>query len=409
MNLGWSMLFCFIIISTASAAFAQIGGLSIGTCAPNIPEWMVTTRVVYCVENSIVSAVVAFLSMLSEIMWPTVTAVLLFSAALFGIRISLGEQELTKETITYLIKLGVVIMFSVNLGGFASIPFAVVEEAITLVVGGWSPWEQIDLMLAKFFGFGPQLALFQGLLSIIGAALFSSAAGGLMFIIGLLVILGILNLVFRAVYTYLAALMVLAFTIIISPIAVPAAMYRPTQRHFKKWLDLLIGVMVLPVILFGFLWIFLGMVDTTIASIFNLLGGNDFQAFFRHNQAAFSWLLPTDPDIWKQLEQGAGLKRNVPPILEGMNPMMGQAMDMNPMHFPGIDFGANNLMMMQQVIMNLVAVLLVVFLMVSMIEEIPYLSDSISGIATGIRFERLPLVSDIRRALSTIGPQGGGG
>ena len=382
--------------------------LQIQNCVPGIPDWMLTTRIVTCVKQSIIVATTTFLQLMSDLMWPVAMAILLFATILFGIRIFGGEQrELQKDSYIFIIKIGFVLFFTYNMGGFVWAPFAIMDQAIALVTGGWLPWVQIDLMLGRMFGFAPGIMLFQGLMGIIGAALFSSATGVFLFIFGLMVILALLNMVFRAVYTYLGVVLVLGFIIIISPIFVPLIMFQVTSRHHKKWFDLLIGVMLQPFILFGFLWIFLGLVDGMIGNVFIILGGDNFTEFWQNNQATFSWIMPTDPGIFQQYEQATGADRAAAPIANFVNPMMSRTVDANPMHFPGIDFGPDNILMFQRVILGLVATLIVLILMISMLDEIPYLSDSIAGIATGIRYERLPLVSDLKRAVSSI-QQGGG-
>lgn len=383
-------------LPVAAAPIQQ--GLDINACAPGLQEWQITGKIVLCIERVVVAAVVDFINGLTRAMLYTIAPLFLLAVILFGVRILAGDQELPKIGIGFIVRLSVVMAITYSLADFAALPYLIVGDFMTMINGS-PPWIQIDLMMGRLLGFGPGVALFQGMLGLLGAALFSSATGMFMFLFGFLVIMSLMGLIFRAVYTYLLAVVLIGFVMCVSPLIVPLAVFGMTERYVKKWLDLLIAAMLQPVLLFAFLQIFLGMVDVYISELFNVLGGNDFKAFWRMNSPFFSWAMTSDPSLLQKFET-QGMQKGAPLVQALMNPLMGRAMDLSVITHPGVDFGPQGLAKMQELIMAFAGMAIVCYLLRSMLEYIPRLADDIAGVSTGIGFEKIEFVENLKKAIA---------
>lgn len=127
-------------------------------------------------------------------------------------------------------------------------------------------WDTLDCRLAKYTGVGeieeaesePQLVL------IAIASLWSTVWGILIFLFGIISILFIIMFILRMVNAYLMAVVGLILLVYFSPLFIPAALFEKTKSIFDAWLKQLISYTVQPIILFGFLAIFLAITDHVI-------------------------------------------------------------------------------------------------------------------------------------------------
>jgi type IV secretory pathway VirB6-like protein len=407
------------------------------------PDWAYTGKVVFCLQNSIQMASTEILQLLSIYMEPVVAIMVAFAIIFLGIRILSGEKQLTRTVIGFLLRLGLVLFFSNNLGNLSGAIFAVEEQLVMMV--SWnniSPWERIDIFIGKLFGMGPQIVLFQGLLGVLGGALVSSTVGVILFIAGFLAIVDILTFIIRTVFTYITSYLMIAFMIIISPLVIPMALFFYTERYFQKWLAMLIAAMITPMLLFAFLQLFLGVFSVLIASIFNTLvvdpstGGlscpncdirtpnlcdlsqcsmPDFRAFWRLNQPLFSWLVPGDPSFDQLLTIVTDENIGDPAVQSNVLPTARRALDTNILNVPSIDFGLNNIGMTQQLVFKFITLWIFASLMKSMVEKIPDIAASIANTVSGIDMHALSvkrmgreMVQDAGIGLGNLGAQKAG-
>ena len=165
--------------------------------------------------------------------------------------------------------------------------------------------------------------------------------------------------------------------------------------------------MLQPFMLFAFLWIFLGMVDVYVSAIFSLLGGNDFSAFWRTNQPFFSWAMTTDPQLFQKFEN-QGMEKGNPLVQQLMNPLLGRSMDMSIINHPGVDFGPNSMAIMQQLILTFIGMAITLYLLRSMLDAIPKLADDIAGTSTGLGFDKIEFVENMKKAVAKVSAKGAG-
>lgn len=385
-------LACMMIAAALCLAFpwpalAQVSYVDMGDICTNgvYPHWALTTKIVVCLQASIIAAVSYMLIGMSNYLFPITSIVLTFSVATFGIRILAGERHILGEGAKKIMRLVLVSIFSYNLGGLGPAFFYIEDNLLSLATGGYSPWSQIDVFLGKLVGYGPNIVLFQGMLGLIGSALFSNSIGALLFFSGFMAIINLLMFIFNVLYTYISALIIMGFMIVISPLMITLAAIFYTERYFNTWLQILLSAMLMPVLLFGFLWMFLNIFDVLIQGIYDGLGGNDFRAFWKSNQPVFSWLMPSDPNLHQQLQGIAATTpnsnvNNTPAVQSFLNPNLFRAFNANMTNFPGVNFGSNNPQVVQGLSNWLILIFLFAYLMNSLLHKIPSVAASIAGV-----------------------------
>lgn len=374
-------LFMLCLPQSASAQ------LTLDVCAPGYTQFDYTAKVVDCVETSIIDATTAMLSALSIYMTPTVGIMLSFAIIVFGMRIMSGEPTLLPKAMSFIIKMSLVLVFSNNLYGFADDAFQLMHDLVTLVVGGFNPWQQIDALLGALFGFGTGIALFNGLLGIIGGALFSSTTGVFLFFAGMSAVINLLLFTFRIVFTYLTAVTLLGFTLALSPLIIPLGLFFATERYVSKWLHVLMYSFLVPMLLFAFLSLFLWIFDALLGTIFTTLGWPgtgvpDFTAYYRTDRPVFSWLMPGDPNYSYKLQEAAELgQASIPAVQSNITPTLRRGADAGMPTLPGLDFGPDNVGITQKLMLMFMMLWLFATLMKSMIEKIPGICNNIAAVA----------------------------
>lgn len=375
----------------------------IETCTQNsgLTEEKITSRVVFCIRAAVLVAVGTMLQDLSEYMVNTVTAAAALAVAVFGIRVLGGEAEITARTVSALLRLGLVGMFSYNLGNVPGALFGVMDWLISLVVPfpGWTPWEQIDAFLGRLMGFAPGYTLVNGVLGVVLASALSATAGSAMALSGMMAMGQLMLFILDIVYAYLTALLVLGFMIIISPLIVPLALFKYSERFFKKWLNTVIGAILMPMLLFAFLSISLNVFDALIQNVISNLSDNltdangnpTFEEHWRTDQPFFSWIAVADPNLVKDQQESMlakirsmgsagqgreGETRVLPPIGTEINPFQRTGMDVNKAIAVGTDYDFAQL---QRVFLSFIALWVFARLVMGLIRKMPEIAAAISA------------------------------
>jgi hypothetical protein len=390
----FAVIFLFQLALPYTAHAQALGGFTIDTCAPGNP-WDYTVKVVACVENSVQNAVFTMMNALSAYMTPVLGAMLTIATAVFGMRVMAGERQLLAKAQTFAIRVVFVMIFAVNLGGYAGDVFSIETGMINMVAGG-SPWVTIDTFVGQLLGSGPPpLDISKGLIGIIGAGLLSSTPLGIMAFIALSAVINILLFIFRVVFTYLTALVMIGFLIAISPLVIPMALFVPhTERFFSKWLDILISAMLTPVLLFAFLSVFLAPFQSITQDVITILqcgnspapagcdtaaGSLNFKMFQKMNGLPGSLLVTTDPTFAGKVKNVTGNKEvGKPAIQTNMYPSARRAHEVDPLTKPGLDFGPVAAQATQKLIYALLALWIFASFMKSLIERIPDLATNIA-------------------------------
>lgn len=364
-----------------------------------------TAKVVKCVEVTVRYSVTELLKVISSYMGPVVAALSTLAIIVFGVRTMSGEPRLAPQAFGLLIRLSLIVFFSNNLGGFSDSIFAILDQMLRLVTDTKEvscspyPWCGLDHFLQKLLGFGPHVTLAGGVLGLLGGALFSSTFGLMLFLIGITAIISLLLFVFQVVYMYLNAIVLIGFLLIISPLLIPFAIFYYSERYVDKWIKLLISAMLTPMMMFAFIWLFMGIFDTLIAHIFSIVPEGTLKSFLHTNRPLMSWLMPTDPDMVKHLAElpqlptpegvTPGAHVVVPPLQTVTNPADNLSMNKNITVPNSTDFGPNDSLIKQNLIYAFASLYLYTTLMKSLLEKIPEVAGRIAG--SSIHFEPSPL------------------
>jgi type IV secretory pathway VirB6-like protein len=124
-------------------------------------------------------------------------------------------------------------------------------------------WDMVDCKLSTYLGVGlhpsdphaPQSILL-ALTSVI-----SSEYGMLILFFTVIFFVFMIMLVLRIVHIYIMAFIGISLLVYISPLVIPAALFKHTKGVFDKWLREIISRLLQPVILFAFLALLFGVTD----------------------------------------------------------------------------------------------------------------------------------------------------
>ncbi|MCE3232983.1 MAG: type secretion system protein VirB6 [Rickettsiaceae bacterium] len=117
-------------------------------------------------------------------------------------------------------------------------------------------WDMIDCKISKYLGVGdvagareaPQI-----LLIAVGSLVSHFGLGLFIFAITIILLIFIFLIIIRMVHIYIIASVALVMLVYISPLVIPAALFRFTKGIFDAWLKQVISYTIQPVIMFTFL------------------------------------------------------------------------------------------------------------------------------------------------------------
>lgn len=449
-NIRLFLLLLLMLVGTVTFA-APAEAQTIDTCNSNIrasnplhptfQSWEFTARVIGCLQGMVVIATRTLMQMVSDYMTGTVTVMIALAIAVYGFRILSGEEQLKPKMVGFGIRLGLVWMFFYNLGGWTEDIFAIEDELILMVTGGgYNPWQRIDVFFGNMLGFGENTIMLRGLLGILGGSLLSSTVSIILAIIGFMAIFDIFTFIVRAVFIYISAYVAIGFLLVLSPILIPTALFFSTERYFQKWLHILISAILLPIILFAFFQMFLGVFDILIGDIFARLGsppcdrniyrfpgtpdrlaglgpcntppgpGNwwtdgsskpDFRSFWKLNTPIFSWMMPGDPNMDQALTHVGAESLSDPAVQSNVIPHGRRAFSAG-INVPTIDFGHNHIPFIQRLLADFVVLWLFASLMKSMTDKIPEVADNLAAVSSRIGMSSFSAKHAISEAQSTV-------
>lgn len=376
----------------------EAGKFEVGNCAErvmpgNYQPYEFTTKLVACIEGTVQQTTINMMTVVkNEFSWLVAvlgTLVIIF----YGIRMTMGERDIKKRGFDLIIKLAFIIIFMQMLPTLAGWVFSSLHWFMMLVTGGMSPWKQIDTFFGKIFGFGPDITMINGLIGLVGASLFSSKVGFSLLGFGVNGILNLIIFVLQMIYTYCLSMLAIGFLLTLAPIAIPLGVFFYTERYFKKWVDLIVSAILTPVLLFALVWMFLSIFGMLIDNIFTVIGGNDFKPYMRTNTPLCSWIMPSDPNQ-NAMMSNLSKDEDVPcvnreikaPVQSNINPLARNAFDTCIARVPTMDFGSNDVNIMQQLSFAFITLWIFSSLMKSMVNLIPEIAASISSVMTARSF-----------------------
>lgn len=127
-------------------------------------------------------------------------------------------------------------------------------------------WDMMDCKISKYLGVGDykyNRTAPQSLIIAVGI-ITSHAYGIIIFLLMMVFLIFILLIIIRIVHLYVMAMVGVILLIYISPLTIPTVLFSPLKKIFDKWLSLLIGFIIQPMILFTFLALLFAVYDMVI-------------------------------------------------------------------------------------------------------------------------------------------------
>ena len=431
------LLSIFVLLSSAPASNAQTAGTPVANFC--VHEGIFTERIVGCVRDAIRSSTASYLHAFSNYMHAPIVIGLILSIVFIGFKIVIGDSQLKPKLFGTILKIGFVLWLTNDFGGLLDTVFNVMQELQNIVTttlmkgnsscpidpnGDMAVWKRIDCLMGRMFGFGTQAFLYNGLIGMVGAAMFSGALGLQLFSTGLGVMMMMMMMVFRSVYTFLLAYTAVAFLIIMSPLIIPMLLFERTVGMFYKWLNQLIAALIEPMILFAFLAFFFGAMESVVSDFDKLSkGSQDMASKYRSNiSMGFGAKIGFDPQQYKDLLGNATPKQR--PVEETMSPMdQGGSNPFDILKVTKLDLGANHTSEMTKIITSTLSMIVTVYLMLTVVSMIPGLARGLVGLGenaatgTGMGMGRLPgqkktqdkMETASNKAIEGAEAKGGGG
>lgn len=123
--------------------------------------------------------------------------------------------------------------------------------------------------------------LSRGLVYLFFSTMQSSAVGIAIAILGLVFIWGLINLLIKALFIYIAGYIGIAILMIFAPLFVPMVLFQATRSYFDKWMKMIISFSLQPVIVLVFVAFTISAVDLATFSgkysIMYALAGDESQ------------------------------------------------------------------------------------------------------------------------------------
>lgn len=312
----FACMLAFMVLGFAFEARAQIfsvvglgcGGLLIGGVCPSNIEDGIFTYFVCNMETLIGEVFGQFYCQLNLQFRTPMTAALTLAVALFGVSFTIGLTQATaKEFMVFLLKIALIwgfatqaelligVAYSFFMGGLKE-GIAIVVGAI-IPVGGYTPgtgtgggeiYRYMDDIFNNFVtlttesaGADPDAAATAtGDAEFCKNALFAALvllaiAFPPLFIVGVMVLLKFVMFFLRAAFGYIYAIIGISFLIVLAPIFLTFAFWRPTRQYFDKWLGHLAAMALQMVIIFAFIAFVLSMDVSSVAKdLMNLVVPN---------------------------------------------------------------------------------------------------------------------------------------
>ncbi len=422
---------CFIallfigIIGFASPALALMYG-PIGAPIPCPFDEGFTFLVVTCLQTAIEEATYRLLGDFSDIMQGPIGALIVVQISFFGVHAVIGSSEINKRLYGLLLKIGAVLLFADNLGGFAPAVFGIMEEAQRIIIDniGYTGdmecdvtaaaagaffnsaiWIKLDCILNKLFQYQEPVMLFNAIFALLSAALFSGSLGVIIFFLGITMLLNILSYAFYAAYIFILAYIYVGFLIVISPLIIPMLLIGVGAGMYERWLYNLVGGIAIPVMVFAYLQISLPVLDYSIFSAQGSLEevlGDDYSAWYRNEQQWCSQQIGTDPDNYRNVPV-AGFDYITGPLKNILTPMLSGSTDYcATFGTSSLDFLEDHTPMLMDVLDALIRIMVTVYLLSTLMKKMPLLAASMFGGGFGLAklsADGLPFSSAMRGGL----------
>lgn len=238
----------------------------------------VTQRIIFCMRRAVDSGVAAFFEVFNPQLMAYLAAMVLLAITMFGMQLMGGaEESVAKAVFTMAFKVGGVVLFTQQFGGFWNDLFPIMESLAGYTASYLTQGNYSDFLSSCAYGGGEDIRNIWGLVDCLTermflasqpvlavlfvAMLFTNVIGFFVFFFAIEMVLAFIFLILRCAWLFIAAYFYLAFLVIISPLIIPLLLFKKTTQYFQKWLQQFVSMLIQPMILFGFMAFFFATLD----------------------------------------------------------------------------------------------------------------------------------------------------
>jgi hypothetical protein len=307
-------------ITTAPASPATATTTIVSSVCDQYPG--LSAKISGCIRNSIDTGAATFYAQIYPFLQRSIAAVMTLAVIVYGIMLAYGAVEkVGRDTYIVMMKLAAVAVMCSSSPWIASTVTGIMDGAAAAVVsyaptGGTAdnagtdfsqsqcmknmtaqsgntnlkniaPWLAVDCLVDTVVGIHitPQVApandapwfnqqldtdknqgMSHSLMYLFFCCMQSSILGLIMAIIGAIFIYGLLILIVRCFFVYIAGYMGVTFLAIISPLIIPLILFKETKQYFDKWVRMFISFALQPVIMLVFLIFSIATIDMAVYS-----------------------------------------------------------------------------------------------------------------------------------------------
>lgn len=355
--------------------------------------------IVPCLRDTIQEATEYITDQFDEMLKAGATAFAVLVVTIFGVKGMTQEGDVKKDGFILLMKIGLMFLFIDNFGGYIPAAFNTVQEGVEIVTStlgsgnyecdmsgfpGEMPWAYMDCVLGTLFGFAPNMILGSSVFGVLGSALWSGQFGAMLFAGGMFIFFFLLRLLLRAIYTYLMALVILGFLIIISPVLIPLLMMGVTFQYFEHWMRATISVMLQPVIMLAYITLSFSILDQMMfddeKGIAKQMPPDEVEKMWQQKAPHSSKVVSNEGELVYEKVYG-NYDPNASHTLNPTSPNMGDAADINSIfnELYTMNLGDNRAEKGQDIFITMAALALVVYLLDSMLDNILRIAQIVLG------------------------------
>lgn len=290
----------------------------------------VTNKIVQCIRHTLDSAAGTYFTNFYPKISNIITAVLTLTVLVYGVKLSVGLVErVSRDTVILLFKIAAVVAFTSNSDELYAMSMKALDSSTRAIVkytppagpayvnssgnnvdynqaecmqrmikaqnampattGALGAWLGMDCLIDSVIGIripdtsgGPpptddekyfnevlkatNQTTARSYIYLFFGTMQSSVMGLVLAIAGAILIFGLLMLIIKALFVYIAAMIGLALMIMISPMFIPMILFTVTKPYFDKWLGLCISFLIQPIVLMVFIVVSLTAVDFAVFS-----------------------------------------------------------------------------------------------------------------------------------------------
>jgi TrbL/VirB6 plasmid conjugal transfer protein len=277
------LVFCVVCLLPMSEVWASSSG------GGNCPGQGLLARLVPCVTNAMEKSTYQLTNSLSAYLWPATSLFIVLVIIIYGVKVMSPEGNPQKTAIPLLLKIGFVILFTQNFGGFIPAVLGGIKEVVDVLanaltmstqcsssgmgggggtaMGSDKIWSTMDCFLGKLFGFAGKdgnATLIASVFGLIAGFVFGGSFGLVAFFSVIGVLWSILIFIVKAAFAFLNGFMLACFAVIISPIFIPLLLMQIPSRYFQAWTQLLVSAFIMPTLVVGYCVFALSIYDKVL-------------------------------------------------------------------------------------------------------------------------------------------------